>query len=67
VGGERARGGGKADNKESVAALRRLVARLTGSFRVVETRLFKHIKVPIVIIDDRYQLKLDTNWQYEQV
>jgi hypothetical protein len=27
----------------------------------------QYIKVPIVIIDDRYQLKLDTNWQYEQV
>lgn len=37
-------------NTAQVAALRRLLAKLRKTFRVVETRLFKHIKVPIVIV-----------------
>eukprot|EP00930_Biecheleria_cincta_P009043 TRINITY_DN11067_c0_g1_i1.p1 TRINITY_DN11067_c0_g1~~TRINITY_DN11067_c0_g1_i1.p1 ORF type:complete len:408 (-),score=86.62 TRINITY_DN11067_c0_g1_i1:132-1355(-) len=37
-------------NAAQVAALRRLLAKLRKTFRVVETRLFKHIKVPIVIV-----------------
>ena len=26
----------------------------------------RYIQVPIVIIDDRYQLRLERNWQYDR-
>lgn len=44
-------GNGKADNSQQVTALRRLMKKLPNSFRVVETRFFKHIKVPIIILE----------------
>mmetsp|Transcript_68611 Transcript_68611/g.221689 ORF Transcript_68611/g.221689 Transcript_68611/m.221689 type:complete len:373 (+) Transcript_68611:1-1119(+) len=45
--------GGKHDNSGQVAALKRLMRSLPGSFRVIETRFWKHMKVPIVILGYR--------------
>mmetsp|Transcript_36681 Transcript_36681/g.80402 ORF Transcript_36681/g.80402 Transcript_36681/m.80402 type:complete len:428 (-) Transcript_36681:17-1300(-) len=42
--------GGKADTSKQVATLRSLMRRLPPSFRVIETRFWKNIKVPIVIV-----------------
>jgi len=45
--------GGKFDNSLHVAALRRIMGALQGKFRVIETRFFKHMKVPIIILGYR--------------
>merc|ERR1719215_859108 len=42
---------GKPDNSQQVTALRRLMKKLPNSFHVIETRFFKHIKVPIIILE----------------
>jgi len=41
---------GKTDNGLQVAALKRLMRKLPGTFRVTETRFWKHMKVPIIIL-----------------
>mmetsp|Transcript_48821 Transcript_48821/g.145890 ORF Transcript_48821/g.145890 Transcript_48821/m.145890 type:complete len:486 (+) Transcript_48821:88-1545(+) len=45
--------GGKVDNTTQVAALKRLMRKLPGAFRVIETRFWKHMKVPIIILGYR--------------
>lgn len=42
--------GAKQDNSSQVAALKRLTGRLPATFRVLETRFWKNIKVPIAIL-----------------
>jgi len=44
---------GKWDNSKQVAALKKLLSALKGQFRVVETRFWKHMRVPIVILGFR--------------
>lgn len=41
---------GKSDNTQQVKALQRIMHKLSNEFWVIETRFFKHIKVPILIL-----------------
>lgn len=42
--------GGKVDNGPQVSALKRLMRKLPNAFRVTETRFWKHMKVPIIVL-----------------
>jgi len=54
---------GKPDNTKQVAALRRLMGQLPSSFRVMETRFWKHMKVPIIVLayDSSSGLEVETD------
>jgi len=44
------KGTGKVDNSKQVAVLKRIMYRLPKTFHVIETRFWKHMKVPIIIL-----------------
>lgn len=48
-GNNNAERGGKTNNSGQVAILKRLMSKFPNSFRVIETRFWKHIKVPIIV------------------